>query len=290
VDEAARVVVQAEHEPVYLVNPADRAALEAALRLVALDTRVTALTLGPPQDEDALRYCLARGAHAAARVWDEALADLDPFLTALTLSKAIALLAPDLVICGTSSAAGGNAQVPATLAELLGLPQLTGVVTLELGAGGRSLRAQRRLERGNRVLLECPLPALVAVEEGSFAGRYVSWRAQLRARQPIRRLGLADLGLTPDEVGLDRRLTRMVALSPPQPRTKRTLAPAASGHGLLATLMGGGAAAKRSSSTGPLKGPPDEVAAQLAKFLQEKGFLRTERPAGERAGTPARSA
>lgn len=275
VDEDTGVVAQLEPEPVYILNPADRSALEAAMCLAQTKpgARVTALTLGPSGDAVALRYCLARGAQSAVRIWDEALAGADPTLTARVLAKAIRLLAPALVICGGRSVAGSSGQVPATLAELLGLPQLTSVVAMELT--NRGLVVQRRLERGNRLVLECPLPALAAVEANSFAGRYVSWRAQMRAQQPVRELGLTDLGLTPADVASDRYLVHTTKVTPPRPRTKKTAAPVAAGGDMLAMLIGSGAPAKQQGSGGIRAGAPDNLAAEAVKFLQEKGLLPT---------------
>lgn len=58
-----------------IVNPDDMHALEAALAVKDEheDSRVTVLSMGPPQAEDALRQCLSLGADDAVLVTDRAL-------------------------------------------------------------------------------------------------------------------------------------------------------------------------------------------------------------------------
>ena len=85
-----------------IVNPHDWYAVEAALRFRdEYGGKVTALTMGPPQAEEALRETLALGVDEAVLLSDRAFAGADTWATSLTLARAIEKLGPvELVIAG----------------------------------------------------------------------------------------------------------------------------------------------------------------------------------------------
>ena len=69
-----------------MMNPADRHAIEAALKLA--DTRggeVTAITMGPESSESILREAASLGVKAAYRLTDKAFAGADTLATATIL-------------------------------------------------------------------------------------------------------------------------------------------------------------------------------------------------------------
>lgn len=275
--EAQGLIEQKEPAPVYMLNPADRSALEAAMNLKQRfpATEITAVTLGPPRAEAALRTCLARGANRAVHISDDALPDYDAYTTALILSKVLQHLGYDLVLCGNKTLDGGGALVGPMLAELLDLPQVTGVVALEVDQSGRKLTAQRRLERGNRQIVECPLPALLTVDPLLAEPRYVSVCARERAAvRPIVTFDPAALGLDPEELRESGALTREIKVARPRPRTKKVFTPEAnlSPAERMKLMMSDGAAQKKSSSN-LLEGSPDYLAGELLRFLKERGFL-----------------
>ncbi len=145
-----------------IVNPEDRHAVEQALALRDLSggaARVTAISMGPPQAEVALREVLAMGVDEAVLLCDRAFAGADTLATAAALMHAVKKIgAFDLILCGRQAIDGDTAQVGPQLAEFLGVPQLTYVQRLLLSEG--KLRAERATEHGVQVV-ECPLPALV---------------------------------------------------------------------------------------------------------------------------------
>lgn len=271
------VVEQAEPRPIHILNPADRAALEAAMQLKALfpATEITAITFGPARAEAVLRTALARGADRAVHISDAALPDGDAHTTALVLSRAIRQTTCDLVLCGNKTLDGGSALVGPILAEFLDLPQVTGVVTLDIDPAARRLTARRRLERGNRQIVECPLPALLTADPMLAEPRYVSVRAMERAAaRPIIALDPAALGLDVDELRERGALTRKIKVARPRPRTKKVFTPEASLSPAerMKLMMSGGAAQKKSSSN-LLEGTPEHLAGELLRFLKEQGFL-----------------
>jgi electron transfer flavoprotein beta subunit len=146
-----------------IINPNDKNAIEAALRLREKHGgEVTILSMGPSQVEEALREALGMGADKAIRLTDKKFAGSDTWVTSYTLGLAIQRIAKwDLVICGKEALDGMTAQVGPQLAEYLDIPQLTYAVNLEVVDN----RVKIRQKLGDiRRVLEAPLPALITVE------------------------------------------------------------------------------------------------------------------------------
>src|ERR671922_682124 len=121
---------------------------------------VVALTMGPPQAEEALRECLALGADRAVHLSDKAFAVADTLGTSRTLALAIAKEGADLVLCGRKTLDSETWQVPPEVAAFLGLPHLTNVSSLDVG--GSTLRARRLGDEGEEAY-ELELPALCSI-------------------------------------------------------------------------------------------------------------------------------
>lgn len=175
------------------INPTDKNGLEEALHLKeGQEAKVVALSFGPPESEDALREALAMGADEAVLISGEL---PDEFLEALVLSQAIDRLGEfDLVIIGHQVAGYGASQVGPRLAEILGVPQITKALKVEV-AGGRVKAKSRRAD--GYALLEAPLPALLTVDRGANKPRYPALSAIISAyrEQEVTTWRVADLGL-----------------------------------------------------------------------------------------------
>src|SRR5512133_1528753 len=73
-----------------ILNPFDARAVAEAVRLrEAVGGEVVAMTMGPPQAEEALRECLALGADRCIHLSDRAFALADTLGTARTLALAV---------------------------------------------------------------------------------------------------------------------------------------------------------------------------------------------------------
>jgi electron transfer flavoprotein beta subunit len=257
----------------HFLNPADEYALEEGLRLKDRfpDGSVTAISMGPPQSEPVLRRCLALGADQALLLWDEAFRGSDTLATARILAAAIRQVGADVVLCGKRASDGDTGQVGAQLAELLDLPAVTGVVQLEVGDS--EALVHRRLERGRREVLRCPLPALFAVEEGINRPRYPRLRVLLASlKAEIPRRGLADLGLCPDEAGEAGSCAHVAKLSPPKPITRGLFIPdsSLSPEERWQQIISGGVEERHGDV---IQEPPDSVAERLLQFLTRNKFV-----------------
>jgi electron transfer flavoprotein beta subunit len=194
-------------------------AVEEALKIKeAGEGEVTVISVGPDRATDAIRKALSMGADKAVHVTDEALHGSDAIATAKVLAAALGKVAGyDLIIAGNEASDGRGGAVPAILAELLGLPQLTYV--RQLSVEGTTVKADRETEDGI-THLEASLPALVSVGEKINEPRYPSFKGIMAAKKkPVQTLTIADLGIDAGEVGLANAWSAVVESSPKPPRT-----------------------------------------------------------------------
>ncbi|MDR1834217.1 MAG: electron transfer flavoprotein subunit beta/FixA family protein [Fusobacteriaceae bacterium] len=110
-----------------VLNPDDRNALEAALRLKETHGgHVTAVTMGPPQARAVLREAYAMGADRVILVTDPVFAGSDSWATARILAAVVKKTGPyDVILCGRQSIDGETAHVGPEIAEFLDIPQVT---------------------------------------------------------------------------------------------------------------------------------------------------------------------
>ncbi|GAA1032155.1 MULTISPECIES: electron transfer flavoprotein subunit beta/FixA family protein [Amycolatopsis] len=194
-------------------------AVEEALKIKeAGEGEVTVISVGPDRATDAIRKALSMGADKAIHVSDEALHGSDAIATAKVIAAAVGKVEGyDLILAGNEASDGRGAAVPAILAELLGVPQLTYV--RQLTVEGSAVKADRETEDGI-THLEANLPALVSVSEKINEPRYPSFKGIMAAKKkPVETLTIADLGIDAGEVGLGNAWSTVVEASPKPPRT-----------------------------------------------------------------------
>ncbi len=178
----------------WIVSPYDEYALEEALQITeAKGGEVTVVTYGPDRAEAALRDCLARGAHKAVHVKGGENTLGDSFTIAKVLAGVIKDQSYDLILVGIKGVGTDNGQVGPMLAELLDLPHVSNVITLEVGDA--SLTAGRDVE-GGRETVESPLPAVVTCQKGLNEPRYAALKGIMAAkRKPVEKLEAAGFGI-----------------------------------------------------------------------------------------------
>ena len=259
----------------YCLNPADQGALEQGLRVRdrLKGARVTVVSLGPRECEPLLRECLSAGADEALLLSDPDFEGGDTLATARVLSRAAQRLRADLVLCGRQATDGTTGQTPLQLGELMGAATVSGVVHLELADGPSEVIVQRKLERGYRAILRCPLPAVLAVEPGLATLRYPRLRDRFRTqRAPIQRWSREDLGLSPDEVGERGSCVQVLDIGPAKPDTRGLFVPESSLSGMdrWQAVISGGLGGRQSSL---VEGPPEMARERLLSFLSDRGLI-----------------
>ena len=208
-----------------IINPFDLFAVEAALKIKDADgaTRVTVMTMGPPQADEALRETLSRGVDDAVLLSDRAFAGADTWATSTTLAAAVRKLGTvDLIICGKQAVDGDTAQVGPEMATLLDIPYATFVKKIEMLDGGH-LKVTRQTDEGVEVW-KVPSPALLTVIKEVGEPRLPSLRHKMRAKKAeIPVWGAAALGLDPEKVGLLGSYTQVVRVFSPPRRGNRVM-------------------------------------------------------------------
>lgn len=196
-----------------VINPFDEYAIEEALQLKERHGgEVTALTMGPASAEDTMRKVLAMGVDKGVLITDPALEGSDTWTTAYVLAQALRNLPYDVILTGMESTDARTGLVPAGLAEQLALPSLTYASRVNLQDGRATVNRQIA---GGYEEIEAPLPALVSVVKGVNEPRYPSLKGIMAAkRKEIHRLSLADLEISPSEVGAAGSKTEVVAATP----------------------------------------------------------------------------
>ena len=198
VDEAdLRVVPPAGVPPI--VNGFDMNAVEAALRLrdAGVDVEIVIFSVGTGFALDVMKKPLAIGADRLVLVDDEASESLDALSTAKVLASAIERDGgTDLVLAGRQASDWDQGQVPIMLGELMGVPLVTLVRSLELGSDDNSFDVERVSEGGFQ-RIRCPKPAVMTVTNELGEARYANLRGIMAAsRKRPETMTIADLGLS----------------------------------------------------------------------------------------------
>ncbi|MEN6464462.1 MAG: electron transfer flavoprotein subunit beta/FixA family protein [Syntrophaceae bacterium] len=199
-----------------ITNPADRHALEEALRLREhLGGSVTALTMGPPQARQSLEEALAMGADKGVILCDRAFAGADTLATACVLAGAVKSLGRwDLILCGNETVDGATGQVPAQLAELLGVPHVTHARKI-YEPSESACRVERAVEDGY-LKIELQFPAVVAVLKSINEYRLPTVLGIMEAMgREVRELGCTaceSAGIETGEMGLAGSPTRIAGI------------------------------------------------------------------------------
>lgn len=262
---------------VRIMNPLDELAVEEALRIKGRfeDTEVAVISLGDGSAEDGLRKCLSMGTDEAIHIYDEEYEKLDAWMTATVLAASVRDRDFQVILCGRRAIDDNGGLVGPYVAEILGIPHVSGVVKLEMDGESKGVLVHRVVERGNREVMECTIPALFTVEKGINVPRYPALPGILRAQiQPIGRLEIEDLKLPLKPFGPALNLTETISLSNPKPKKRSGgLADATlSASDRLRLVMGGGDTETKGEST-LVEGGTDEALSEIERVLRESGIL-----------------
>lgn len=255
-----------------IINPADLAALEQALRLVdSSGGTVTVVSVGPPRLEDVLRSGLAMGAQRAIRVWDGQFQGGDAVAESRVFERILEILAPDLVLTGNRRLDCGEDPGLALAAARMGLPCVNAAV--ELVRRDQDLEVLRKCDRGARQRIVASLPATVLVEADCCEVRYPDQQALMQSLvQQVEVWGRSELGLTASDFGVVATLLPRGRCGFPRPNPQRVVTPDASlpaFERILALLSGG--LKPRAGKLSTLSAP--ETVDRLVEIFAREGLL-----------------
>lgn len=198
-----------------LLNPDDACAVAFALRMKLKDpeTNIEIVTMAPesvrPHMEDLLRLGVDKGTILSDRVF----AGSDTYVTSKVLASYLGQLSIDCLLSGTHAIDGDTSHIPAQVAEVLGVNQMSGIIRIDEEAFDAD-KAVFDVETEEAVTTyEMSLPGVLSVSRESNyklpypkradIGKDVSDRIQVITNE--------NLGFAPGDVGLKGSPTKVTA-------------------------------------------------------------------------------
>jgi electron transfer flavoprotein beta subunit len=180
------------------MNPFDEIAVEEAIRLKEKGTasKVVAVSIGTPKNQETLRTALAMGADRAVLVkaTEDVHQDIEPLAVAKILRGVIEEEQPALVIAGKQAIDNDMNATGQMLAALLGWSQAT--FASEIEVSGESATVTREVDGGLQTI-QVKLPAIVTVDLRLNEPRYASLPNIMKAKKkPMEQK-------TPEDYGVD---------------------------------------------------------------------------------------
>lgn len=171
------------------INPFDEYAIEEAVRLkerLGGDARISVITMGPPQAENALRDAIARGCDNGYHVCGREFAGADTWATSYTIFKGIEKIAKevapvDLIICGKQTNDGDTGHIGPGLGAWFDWPAVAYVKKVE-DIKANLITVHRLMEDGVDVI-EMDLPAVIAVIKEINEPRVPSLKGKMNAKK-----------------------------------------------------------------------------------------------------------
>ncbi|MBN1493646.1 MAG: electron transfer flavoprotein subunit beta/FixA family protein [Candidatus Omnitrophica bacterium] len=201
-----------------IINPFDMYAIEEALRIKEkVGGTITAITMGPPQAENALREAISLGVDDVILLSDRAFAGSDTWATSYTLAQGIKKLGKfDIILCGKQAIDGDTAQVGPGIAVQLDIPQIMFVKHIR-EINDTKIIAERMTEEGAEVI-ESSLPVMVSVVKEINTPRLPSLKGKMRSKKAeVIKWTAADLDVEEDCIGLNGSPTVVNKIfTPPQ--------------------------------------------------------------------------
>ncbi len=166
-----------------IINPYDLHAVEEGVRLKEKHSgTVVVISMGPPQAEEALRECLARGADRGYLICDRAFAGADTLATTYTLAKAIEKIGgADLILCGKLAIDGDTAQVGPELAAWLDIPHIAAMRKI-VSFVEPQFTVERTMDDGYEEV-KVEVPVLFTVVKGINKPRFPSLKGKMKAKK-----------------------------------------------------------------------------------------------------------
>lgn len=200
------------------INPYDLYGIETALSLAErYGGTVESLTMGPPQAKAVIQETVCMGAQKGTVLTDRKFAGADVLATAYTISQGIRKCGEfDLIVCGKQTTDGDTAQVGAEVAEYLGIPNVSNVLSVD-DFRDNTLYLTTSLDE-RIVKLSIPLPCLISVDGDINTPRLPSYKIRKALTDDsVNFLTFADFeDQNPDHYGLSGSATQVERIFPPE--------------------------------------------------------------------------
>jgi len=200
------------------INPYDLYAIETALALAErFGGTVDTITMGPPQAKAVIEEAVCMGVQRGTVLTDRKFAGADVLATAYTLAQGIRKCGEyDLILCGKQTTDGDTAQVGAEVAEYLGLPNVSNVLSVD---GCEDGKLQLTVSLDERIVsLSIALPCLISVDSDINTPRLPSYKIKKAlTEEVVRFLTFEDFeDQDPAHYGLSGSATQVERIFPPE--------------------------------------------------------------------------
>lgn len=165
----------------FVLNPFDEYAVEEAIKLKEASDggEVVVVSLGSDANQETMRTALAMGADRGILLKAD-VPDPDTLAVAKALSAELKDGGYDLILFGKLAVDDGCHAVGAMVAELMELPCVSAISSLEIGDGKGT--AEREVEGGVEVV-DFSLPAVLTTEKGLNEPRYPALKGIMMAKK-----------------------------------------------------------------------------------------------------------
>ncbi len=206
------------------MNPYDLYGIETALTLTErFGGQIECITMGPPQAQSVIIEAVCMGAERGTVLTDRKFAGADVLATAYTLSQGIRKRGDfDLIICGKQTTDGDTAQVGAELAEYLGIPNVSNVLSVDDVSDGKVFLTAALDNK--TVRLSVALPCLISVDGDINTPRLPSYKVKRSVvkENAVSFLTFEDLeDKNPDHYGLTGSATQVERIFPPEKNSEK---------------------------------------------------------------------
>jgi electron transfer flavoprotein beta subunit len=201
----------------YFTNFFDEIAIEAAIRMKEkFGGKVTVLTVDNHR-VDALRRGISMGADEAIQITDPLLEEANPFAISRAIASYLKDKPFDLILAGRQAMDDDAGIVGPAVAELLEIPHVNAIVSLEIDPQKKEALVRREVEEGKEIIA-CSLPALFTCQKGLCSPRIPQVLNVMKAmKAQIKKLDIKSLGLNPNEIlGLKDIIKIKNYISPPK--------------------------------------------------------------------------
>ena len=263
----------------HVLNPFDELALECALTVQDghPNTRIEVISLGDELARIGLKRAIAMGADEAIHIECNEKQIEDAWATASILASVCHERPFDLILCGANTLDGNSGLVGSYAAQMLDLPHISGIIHIGIPEdNSKQVRIERKIERGDRQILSCALPALFSVQKGASIPRYPKLDGFLRAEDySVDKHGLPFESAGEAERPYSGTMTEVIGVVKPKPKRKEE--PVAKKK--MSAMDRLKAIKKREPATKKeegkiIDGGSDEMLDRLDQVFREAGILR----------------
>lgn len=142
---------------------------------------VDVITMGPPKASQIIKRAFGMGADRGYHIVSKNRQYVSSYETASMLAITAQKASYDLILTGIMSLDMMAGQTGPMLAEILGLPCVTGVVNTNLDHGSDSIEVEQEMGNGFRHCLEVTLPAVLTIQAGINTPGYPTLSRMLAA-------------------------------------------------------------------------------------------------------------